>query len=86
MQAAALKHQKYAALAATHCFVPVAVETLGSWNEEGLSFITELGRRTSLITGDPRESAFLFQRLSMAVQYGNAVSCLGTFPVAEDQE
>jgi len=86
LQAAALKHQKYAALAATHCFVPVAVETLGPWNEEGLSFITELGRRTSLITGDPRESAFLFQRLSMAVQYGNAVSCLGTFPVAEDQE
>src|SRR6478609_3709082 len=86
LQAAALKHQKYAALAATHCFVPVAVETLGPWNEEGLSFITELGRRTSLITGDPRVSAFLFQRLSMAVQYGNAVSCLGTFPVAEDQE
>ena len=29
LQAAAIKHEKFAVLAATHCFVPVAVETLG---------------------------------------------------------
>src|SRR6476469_738151 len=86
-QAATLKQQKYAALASTHTFVPLAVETFGPWNSEGLSFISELGRRTTAVTGDPRETTFLFQRLSIAVQYGNAVSCAGTFPPnAEDNE
>ena len=86
-QAATLKQQKYAALASTHTFVPLAVETFGPWNSEGLSFISELGRRTTVVTGDPRETTFLFQRLSIAVQYGNAVSCAGTFPLnAEDDE
>jgi len=86
-QAGILKHQKYAALAPTHIFVPVAMETFGPWNTEGLDFIKELGRRTTLVTGDPRETTFLLQRLSIAVQCGNAVSCAGTFPPnAEDDE
>src|SRR6476469_529347 len=57
--AATLKNQKYSALTATHFFVPVAVETLGPWNEDGFSFIPELGRRMSLATGDLRETKFL---------------------------
>jgi len=77
--AATLKNQKYSALTATHFFVPVAVETLGPWNEDGLSFIQELGRRMSLATGDLRETKFLLQRLSVAVQLGNAASCSSTF-------
>ena len=78
--AAALKLQKYSALATTHIVIPLAVETLGVWNDEGLGFVRELGRRTSLITNDPRETSFLFQRLSVAVQRGNAASCLGSLP------
>jgi len=31
-------------------------------------FLTELGRRLSASTGEQRETAFLFQRLSIAVQ------------------
>jgi len=86
--AGTLKQQKYAVLDPTHTFVPVAVETFGPWNAEGLSFILELGRRITLATGDPRETAFLFQRLSIAVQSGNAISCAGTLPTdaAEDNE
>ena len=86
--AGTLKQQKYAALDPTHTFVPVAVETFGPWNAEGLSFISELGRRITLATGDPRETTFLFQRLSIAVQSGNAISCAGTLPTdaAEDNE
>ena len=78
--AAALKLQKYNALSATHIVIPLAVETLGVWNEEGLGFVRELGRRTSLVTNDPRETSFLLQRLSVAVQRGNAASCLGSLP------
>jgi hypothetical protein len=75
-----LKHQKYSSLQPEYLFVPVAIETLGPWNTEGLKFIEELGRRTSALTGEPRETVFLKQRLSVAVQKGNALSCRGTLP------
>ena len=48
---------------------------------EGLEFIQELGRRISLVTNDPRETNFLLQRVSVAVQLGNSVSVAGTFPI-----
>ena len=72
--AATLKIQKYQTLAATHSFVPVAIETLGTFNAEGLSLVTALGGRCISATGDPRERTFLFQRLSIAIQRGN-VAC-----------
>jgi len=34
----------------------------------------ETGRRIPTVTEDTRETTFLFQRLSMALQWGNAVS------------
>jgi len=42
--------------------------------------VQEIGRRIADITVDSRETTFLFQRLSVALQRGNAVSYLGTFP------
>ena len=72
--AANMKTQKYLAFATTHCFVPIAIETLGAINAEGLSLLTALGGRCIAATSDPRERAFLFQRLSMAIQRGN-VAC-----------
>ena len=41
--------------------------------------ISDLGRRITHSTDDHRESAFLFQRLSMLIQRYNAVAVLGTF-------
>ena len=35
--------------------------------------VQEIGRRTTVITQDTRETVFLFQRLSIALQRGNAV-------------
>src|SRR6267154_294144 len=72
--AAHLKPRKYDELTRTHIFVPVAVETLGAWCQEGLNWLEEIGRRVSSVTGDQRETFFLFQRLSVAVQRGNAAS------------
>ena len=51
---------KYVGLPASHLFVPIAIETLGSINEDGHSFLIELGRRLSTISDDPRESFLLF--------------------------
>jgi len=39
-----------------------------------IKFTQEICRRITTITEDTRETTFLFQRLSMALQRGNAVS------------
>ena len=41
--------------------------------------IQELGRRMTSVTGDTREVTYLFQRMSVALQRGNAVSSHSTF-------
>ena len=73
------KIQKYSALLDTHIFVPVAIETLGPINDKGLEFIADLGRHLTQATGEPRESSFFFQRLSITIQRFNAVAFNGSF-------
>ena len=50
-----------------------AFETFGPINSDGLTCISELGRRTFAVIDNPRETSFLFQRLSVAIQRFNAV-------------
>ena len=76
-KAEATKISKYAAISATHIFVPLAFETLGSWGGEAQRFVKDLGKRISVVTGDARETGFLKQRLSIAIQRGNALSIRG---------
>jgi hypothetical protein len=78
-KAAKHKNEKYLELTRSYEFCAVAIETLGPINEEGESFLSKLGRRLSAVSGDPRETAFLFQRLSVIVQRCNAVSFAGSF-------
>ena len=73
------KQAKYAEISRTHCFCAVALETFGPINVDGCSLLEKIGRRLSSLSGDPRESAFLFQRLSVIIQRGNAISFLGSF-------
>ena len=73
------KTAKNAPLAQTYIFVPIAVETMGAINSDGLEFLGDLGRRITQVTDDIRESAFLFQRLSVLIQRYNAVTIQGTF-------
>ena len=74
-----LKHVKYHSIKAIHDFVPIAVETLRPINSEGLSFLRELGGRLSTATRDPRETSFLFQRVSVCMQRANAIAFRGSF-------
>jgi len=55
-------------LSASHIFLPVGVETAGTWNQSAIELIQEIGRRITAVTEDTRETAFLFQRLSIALQ------------------
>jgi len=78
-KAAANKIAKYDELASMHIFYPVAIETGGTWNHLAVEFDQEIGRWATLITGKPRESTFVFQQLSIALQSGNAVAFLNNF-------
>ena len=77
--AAERKMAKYGQLAQSYTFIPVAFETLGPINNAGLEFLSDLGRRISQESNDHRESAVLFQRLSVLIQRFNAVAIQGTF-------
>ena len=54
-------------------FQPTAVESLGPMSFSAVTFVNDLGRRIAEISGDIRESSFLFQRLSVLIQRLNAV-------------
>ena len=58
---------KYSKLASTHMFYPIAVETAVTWDDMAIELVQEIGRRTTVITQDTRETVFLFQRLSIAL-------------------
>ena len=44
-QSEVTKISKYATIATTHLFIPLAFETLGTWGQEARKFVSELGRR-----------------------------------------
>src|SRR6218665_1055962 len=77
--AANRKIAKYTQLTTSYHFVPVAFETMGPINSSGMELIKELGQRITIITGDPKETSYLFQRLSVAIQLFNAVVLRGSF-------
>ena len=52
-------------------FVPIAVETYGSWGPIGHNFIKDIGKITAAITKEPRSTSFIFQAISVAIQRGN---------------
>ena len=54
------------------------METLGEINMDGHRFLDSLGERLSFVSGDPRETTFLYQRLSVLIQIFNAVAFRGT--------
>jgi hypothetical protein len=77
------KIAKYGALTQNHHFFPAAIETLGPFSECSQDFIKEIGRRATLRTSDPRETAFLFQRIAIALQRFTSVCLTNTFTTAD---
>jgi len=80
------KEDKYClakSLAADYLFQPIAVETVGPINESASDFFSLLVKKISHYSGDEREKAFLFQRVSVLVQRFNGVLLHDSF-VFED--
>jgi len=78
-KAAGNKEAKYRQLASSRIFMPVAMESAGTWSHQPVELVQELGRRMTAVTEDTREATDLFQRLSVALQRGNAVFFHSTF-------
>ena len=78
-----IKNAKYKDTTKQYRFMPVAVETFGAWGPQGLRLIKQIGSKISKLTGESRSTSFLFQRISVAVQRGNAASIYGTFPASQ---
>jgi hypothetical protein len=72
------KRDLYSELPSQYLFCPFAVETLGTFGEEALKLTRELGQRLRNTTGDSRETSWLTQRISLAIQRGNSASVLST--------
>jgi len=71
------KTEKYSSLSSMYMFVPVAVENLGALISSTLDFL--MGRRICSQSGDVRESLYLFQRISVAIQRFNSVLLQSTY-------
>ena len=74
-----MKRNKYSSLSQSYLFVPIAAKTMGAISKDGMDFLFELGRRITRCTDDHRESAFLFQLLSMLIQRYNSFAVFVTF-------
>ena len=83
--AAIAKKSKYTGITNTHIFIPVAIETGGAWNSEATELIQDIGKSIRIINGESRETAYLFQRISIAIQKGNALAYQSTFITTESK-
>ena len=77
------KSAKYSSLLLSQIFCPVATETLGTLADEAQHFLTEIGGRATRCTADPRVAAFLYQRISVAIQRFSAVCLANSLTISE---
>ena len=73
-RAAAIITTKYSDITSTHIFYQIFIKTAGSWDVQAVGLMEETGRWTTAATNDQNETMYLFQRISMAIQRGNAFS------------
>jgi hypothetical protein len=75
------KHSKYSSIiSANYIFKGLAFETLDPWCKEAIDFNNVIGDRLIAESGDSKSKKFLFERISLEIQRGNAASIRGTFP------
>ena len=62
---------------------PVAIETSGATGPETGNFLRELGKCIKKASRETRSLGYLLQRISVAIQIGNATLVLGTLPAGD---
>ena len=66
------KVDKYSNLSDYFHFVPVGIETYGAYGPQGLKLVKQIGKKIQDATGEKLSTFYLFQRISIAIQRGNA--------------
>jgi hypothetical protein len=75
------KHSKYSSIiSSNYIFKGLAFETLGPWCKETIGLINVIRNRLTAESDDSKSKKFLFERIFLAIQRGNAPSIRGTFP------
>ena len=77
------KKAKYSHLERSHCFIPLAVETLGVFGPEARYLVKDLGCRIAHASLEPLSTHYLRQRISVAVQRGNIVAILSSISTTD---
>ena len=77
-QAEVIKASQYRHLDTTHTFAPVSVEAIGAFGQETLYFLKEVDCHLRTLSGEAQSHQHLIQRLSIAIQRGNALSIRGS--------
>ena len=62
----------YRHLQNNYIFVPLACEVMASWSNVSIEFLDSLSEKITMVTGDTNEKSHLYQRISVALQMGNA--------------
>lgn len=73
------KRNHYIDLKQQYAFTSLAFESFGSVGPETDLFLKKLGKLMKKKTGEPRSYDYLLQRISIAIQRGNALCILNTF-------
>ena len=71
------KMTKYETTAQTHLFCPIAIETSGVFDPVASTILHDLARQIKDVSKEPNSRAYLFQKISIAMQRGNAASIMG---------
>ena len=62
----------------------LAFETHGATHSSALDFLNAVGGRSAAESGDPRETSFLWQRISILIQWFNAILISETFSCTDE--
>ena len=65
---------------------PIAIETAGTYDARARELIDEIDRRITDMTEDSKETIYLYQRISIIIQRGNAISFLHTFDYDDETD
>ena len=74
------KMSKYHNLIDNYLFIPIGIETYGAWGSRGHKLIKDIGKKLREASGEKQSTFHITQRISMAIQRGNASCILGTVP------
>ena len=68
---------KYKTIAQTHLFCPIAIETSGVFGPVASAILHDLAPHIKDVSKELNSRAYLFQKISVAVQRDNAASVMG---------